>query len=210
MRSPIILTIAGLLFLAIAARSEAQPSTAPDTSHPATVELGGNFTGLFAAGAAAGAYGPTITLNLSDRTALQLRADVSFQRQEHSWSVGGVYSALFKYTFADRSGARSFVLVGFGGGIDGHHGSAYSYTTPAYTYRVGNTTRTVAESTRDVPAYSRFDVSGPLIGVLGIGSDFRLARRLSMHVQGDVGITGYGVGVRASAGFSVPVGHVTR
>jgi hypothetical protein len=210
MRSPLIPAITALLLLTGAARSDAQTFDSPRASRPAPVELGGNLTGLFAVGAAAAVAGPEVVINLSDRHALQLRADVNFRRYEHSWSLGGVYSALFRYTFADRPGVRSFVVAGLGGGIDAWHSKAHSYTTPAYTLKTGNTTRVIAESTRYEPAYSRFEVSRPVIGVLGIGSDFRLARRLSLHVQGDIGITQYGVGVRVSSGLSVPIGRVTR
>lgn len=211
MRPLLTLTLTAMLLLTASARSEAQ--TGPQPSVPrgaAPVDIGANLSGLFASGAAGAVVGPAVTMNFTDRHALQVRTDLNLSRDEHSWSLDGLYSVLYQFTFVDRSDVRSFLSVGMGGGIEAAHGDAYSYTAPAYTLITGGIKKEIPETTRTIPSYSRFRLSYPIIGVVGIGSDIRLARRLSLHLQGDLGINDYGLGVRASAGLTVPLGHMTR
>lgn len=210
MRLVVTPLIAGTMLFAATAAAQAQTLPSPAPNHVAPVELGGNFTGLFVVGAVAAAFGPEITVNLTDRNAIQLRSDMNVRRYEHSWSTDALYSVLYRYAFVNRPDSRSFVLVGVAGALEASHGNAYVQTTPAYSYTVGGNTREVPASTRDVPAYTHFDVSRPIIGVLGIGTDIRLLRRLSLHFQGEVGVTVYGVGARASGGLSVPIGPLSR
>lgn len=151
-------------------------------------------------------------MRLSRRHALQLGVDAHYDRFDSGWDVDGLYTALYRYTFAERGPSRGFLFAGSAGGIGASHRAARTFTSPAiaFTSAVAGITTQYPERTYTYPERSDFDATGPLALVLGVGAESQVARRLVL--QGQVAVAGalWGVGLRAAVGLHVPLGRVTR
>lgn len=216
MRAILTTTLVSFCVIAVAAPAAAQPTPAPG---PGRVELGINGAGLALVGGGLVSAGPQITLRFSRRHALQLSVDARHDRSDSGWDVGGLYTALYRYTFAERGVSRGFLLAGGAGGIGASHHEARTYTSPARTVTnlvytgAGSFTSVTTEHperTYTYPERSDFDLTGPMAAVLGVGGESQVARRLVLQSQ--VALVGgpWGVGVRAAVGIHVPLGRVTR
>lgn len=215
MRTILTTTVVILCVITVAAPVAAQPARPV----PGRVELGVNGAGLALAGASVVSAGPQVTLRFSRRHALQLGVDARHDRFDSGWNVGGLYTALYRYTFTERGVHRGFLLAGAAGGIGASHREARTYTSPARTItnRVytgpGSFTSFTTEHparTYTYPERSDFEMTAPMTAVLGAGVESQVARRLVLQGQVAVGGGPWGVGVRAAVGIHVPLGRVTR
>ena len=209
MRAIFNTTLVALSVIVFAAPATAQTAAAPV---PGRVELGINGAGMAGGGSGVVLAGPQVTLRFSRRHALQLGVDAHYDRFDSGWGVGGLYTALYRYTFAERGLSRGFLLAGGAGGIGASHREARTYTSPARTFTnaVTGVTTQYPERTYTYPERSDFDVTVPMAMVLGVGVESQVARRLVLQGQVAVGVSQWGVGLRAAAGFHMPIGRVTR
>lgn len=212
MRTIFTTTLVTLSVIAFAAPATAQTMTGPAAPAPGRVELGINGAGMAAGGAGLVSAGPQVTLRLSSRHALQLGVDAHYDRFDSGWGVGGLYTVLYRYTFAERGSSRGFLLAGGAGWIGASHREARTYTSPAraFTNSFTGVTTQYPERTYSYPERSDFDLTVPLAAVLGVGVESQVARRLVLQGQVAVGGAPWGVGLRAAVGFQVPLGRVTR
>lgn len=209
MRTTLNTTLVSLIVIALAAPATAQTAIPPA---PGRFELGINGAGMAAGGSGLVSAGPQVTLRFSRRHALQLSVDAHYDRFDSGWGVDGLYTVLYRHTFAERGLSRGFLLAGGAGGIGASHYEARTYTSPARTFTntfTGVTTE-YPERTHTYPERSDFDVSVPLAVVLGAGAESQLARRLVLQAQVAVGVSPWGVALRAAVGLHVPLGRVTR
>jgi hypothetical protein len=216
MRTMLTTTVVILCVMTVAAPVAAQPAPAPE---PGRVELGVNGAGFALIGAGVVSAGPQVTLRFSRRHALQLGVDARHDRFDSGWNVGGLYTALYRYTFTERGVHRGFLLAGAAGGIGASHHEARTYTSPARTITnrvytgpgefISVTTEHPAR-TYTYPERSDFEMTVPMAAVLGAGVESQVARRLVL--QGQVAVVGgaWGVGVRAAFGIHVPLGRMIR
>jgi hypothetical protein len=204
--------LAATLAIATAVPAAAQTGPQARSADPGRIEIGAVGSGLAAVGGGVLAAGPQVTVRLSRRHAIQLAADTHYDRWTHGWHVDGLYTALYRYTFAERGADRGFLLVGGAGGIELSAVRAHSYSQPAYSYTSSSTglTTHVAARTYEYPAHSDFDLSVPVALVIGAGAESQVARHLVLQGQLGLGISPWGVGARASVGLSVPIGRVAR
>lgn len=206
--------IVGLVTLVAgaAAPAAAQPpqTTRASAWSPGRVELGGNGSALVSARTHRWRGGPQVTLNLTRHHGLQLSMDLNLDRRGLSWNVEGTYEVLYRHTLSDGPCGRSFLFAGLAGAVQGAHHDAYTYTLPAHGSSVGGVMTEIPATTNSYPSETRWRASLPSIGIAGVGVNARLARWLTLQLQGEVAVTPTAAGGRLAVGLSVPLGRLDR
>ena len=178
-----------------AAAQSQQPSSTP-------VQIGASLDG-FAFGSAEGGSPMIAVANLRVTAPLSnqfaLEAFVSIPRRQYE-SYLGFYGFQVKQRIVRASRGRTDVFATYGAMGVFRHSPARDYS---YTY-AGQS------QINHVP--SQNEVILPVLAMVGAGFEQRVARRVAVRVdiQGIVAVVYPVLGVRVSAGVSVPIGHVAR
>jgi len=165
------------------------------------IEIGGQLTGLGALGEGLhmrALVGPRVTVNLSQRNALEVSADVmtpSFDRRR----LDGVYFLQYKRLFSPRSGVNrntAFATVGTGG---------YFFHS-----RVGERHQQRVDGSVVVfPARTHAKLSSARMATFSVGLEHRLNERIAARLEGGglalLDQNGY-IGFRLLGGVSIPIG----
>jgi hypothetical protein len=153
--------------------------------------------------------GASVTVNFTRKHGLQLATDAQYERRKYSWAVGGVYTLIYRYTFAERAAHRYFLRAGAAGAafVERHHAHTISY--PAYTVVRNGVPVEYAARTYDYPDDTEFDMTPPAVFVGGLGGEIRVAKRLIVHGEVDAGLGFYlPIAVRVSVAAVVPFSRV--
>ena len=164
------------------------------------VELGGQLTGIGALGEGLhmlAMVGPRVTINLSQRNALELSGDVMWP--SGGQRLDGLYFVQYKRTLNARSESdrnTAFITTGTGG---------YFFTS-----RIGERhQRRVDGSVVVFPARTHSKLSAMRLATFNLGLEHRLNKRLSARVEGGalalLDQNGF-IGFRLMGSMSMPIG----
>lgn len=212
MRPLLRIALALLLTVAPAAKAIGQPvqNQADTLSAPGRVEIGagGTIITAFREGSILGP-GASVTVNFTRKHGLQLATDGRYEGRKYSWTVGAVYTLMYRYTFAERADHRYFIRAGAAGAAFVERRHAHTISYPAYTIVRNGVPVEYAARTYDYPDGIDFGMTPPAVFVGGLGGEVRVAKRLIFHGQVDAGLGFYlPIAVKVSVAAAVPLGRV--
>lgn len=187
-----------LTFLSIPTALPAQSGPSATLQVP-RLEVGFQGGLIFDAGGGADgfalfAFGPRLTLNASQRDAIEIATDVL--RPWEDGGLNGLYVIQYKRSLTERGSRRNTIVLsaGFGGVFHYERVDEYRWPRPDGSIYVR-------------PAYTEGKLEAPFVVTVGVGVERVLAQYLAARAEVHLYIFRFGAfGVKGTYGISVPIG----